>query len=91
MMSGDALVSSEKRMTDPIEWFVDYVSKATVPEGRTEYDLRMVILTLARLYGERLDGDAKAELVWRLEDPSRAFATGWVEDMVPEVVGLIDR
>jgi hypothetical protein len=29
--------------------------------------------------------------VWRLEDPSRTFATGWVADMVPEVVERIER
>jgi hypothetical protein len=51
----------------------------------------MVILILARFYGDELGDNAQAELVWRLEDPSRTFATGWVADIVPEVVSLIER
>ena len=91
MMAGGEVLFSEDRAVDPVEWFVDFLFTATVPERHTEYDLRMVILILARFYGDELGENAKAALVWRLEDPSRTFATGWVADMVPEVVSLSDR
>ena len=91
MMAGGEVLFTDDRAVDPVEWFVDFLSTATVPEGHTEYDLRMVILILARFYGDELRGDAKAALVWQLEDPSRTFATGWVADMVPEVVERIER
>lgn len=90
MSSGEssASIAAEATMVDR---FVDFVTTATVPPGRTEYDLRMVILTLAQFHADTMTKQETAEVTQRLRDGSNRFETASVADMVPELLDMFDR